>query len=68
MNYENILEFAEKGYDAKAIVELLESNNIGYEVLDADNLMDENEGNFNIIIDGMGEGYSVLFYNGKYQF
>jgi hypothetical protein len=68
MNYENILEFAEKGYDAKAIVELLESNNIGYEVLDADNLMDDNEGNFNIIIDGMGEGYSVLFYNGKYQF
>ena len=68
MNYENILEFAEKGYDAKAIVELLESNNIGYEVLDADNLMDENEGNFNIIIDGMEDGESVLFYNGKYQF
>ena len=68
MNYENILEFAEKGYDAKAIVELLESNNISYEVLDADNMLNENDGNFNIIIDGMEDGVSVLFYNGKYQF
>jgi hypothetical protein len=67
MNYENILEFAEKGYDAKAIVELLESNNIGYEVLEAD-VMDVNNDYFNIIIDGMEEGVSVLFYNGKYQF
>jgi hypothetical protein len=67
MNYENILEFAEKGYDAKAIVELLESNSIGYEVLDA-NVMDVNNDYFNIIIDGMEDGESVLFYNGKYQF
>lgn len=67
MNVNEILDFAVNGYSAKSIVELLESNRIDYEVLDADNMLDENDGMFNMIVEGLPEGESMYFYNGQYQ-
>ena len=68
LNVNEILDLAKNGiHSAKSIVELLEINKIGYEVLDADNMFDENDGMFNMIVDGLPEGESMYFYNGQYQ-
>ena len=68
LNVNEILDLAKNGiHSAKSIVELLEINKIGYEVLDADNMFDENDGIFNMIVDGLPEGESMYFYNGQYQ-
>lgn len=67
MNVNQILDFAKNGHSAKAIVDLLESNHIGYEVLDADNMLDENDGMFNMIAEGLPEGESMYFFKGQYQ-
>lgn len=67
LNVNEILDLAKNGHSAKAIVELLEINKIDYDVLDADNMLDENDGMFNMIVDGLPEGVSMYFYDGQYQ-
>lgn len=57
-----ILETAEKSTAIK-FVEFLRSNDISYEILDADNLMNYNEGVFNVGIHKISD--TILFINGK---
>jgi hypothetical protein len=65
-NKESILQDAAQ-MTAADFVNYLNVNGIEFDVLDQDNVFDENEGLFNIIIDGFPEGESVLFIDGKYM-
>jgi hypothetical protein len=64
MTTDKIMEQA-KVLDAAQFVEYLKTNGIEYEILDADNIMDFNEGCLNLVVDGFDEGDSLLFFDGK---
>jgi hypothetical protein len=64
MTTDKIMEQA-KVLDAAQLVEYLETNGIEYEILDADNIMDFNEGCLNLVVDGFDLGDSLLFFDGK---
>lgn len=49
---------------AVEFIEFLDKFKFRYEVLDADNILDYNEGMVNI---GIGAGNAVLFIDGEYQ-
>jgi hypothetical protein len=49
---------------AVEFIEFLDKFKFRYELLDADNILDYNEGMVNI---GIGEGDAVLFIDGEYQ-
>lgn len=65
MTNQEILNQANK-LNANEFVEFLEANKIDYSILDC-NLMDYNDGFFNVDVDGFYEGDSLLFCDGKFQ-
>jgi hypothetical protein len=66
MTPDQIIKAAEQN-NAVDFMKFLFENRIGYEVLDQDNLMDENDGYCNLSVAGMPEGESILFCDGEFQ-
>jgi hypothetical protein len=65
MTNQEILDQASQ-LDAVNFVRFLESNKIGYGILDC-NLMDYNDDYFNVEVDGFERGDSLLFLDGEFQ-
>ena len=51
---------------AKEFLEFLSDKRVGYEILDQDNIMDENDGYLNISVAGLLDGEALLFADGEY--
>ena len=51
---------------AKEFLEFLWDKRVGYEILDQDNIMDENDGYLNISVAGLLDGEALLFADGEY--
>jgi hypothetical protein len=66
MTRAQIIKAAEQN-TAIDFLEFLYENKVRCEILDQDNLMDENDGYFNLIVAGMGDGESILFCDGEFQ-
>ena len=56
-----------KSSDAKEFLTILDKKKVFYEVLDQDNICNPNEGYLNLVVEGMPEGESILFFDGQYQ-
>jgi len=66
MTKKQILDAA-KELKASDFIEMLDRKKIFFDVLDQDNIMDPNDGFFNIEVDGMPEGESLLFTDGEFN-
>lgn len=53
--------------NAVQFIEFLDTFKVRYDILDADNLLDYNEGFLNVEVDNLPEGESILFIDGEYQ-
>jgi hypothetical protein len=51
---------------AKEFLEFLWDKRVGYEILDQDNIMDENDGYLNVSVAGLLDGEALLFADGEY--
>jgi hypothetical protein len=51
---------------ARDFMGLMEHNEVFTEVLDQDNIMDANDGYFNVIVEGMNPGEALLFIDGEF--
>jgi hypothetical protein len=49
---------------AKSFLELMDHNGVFTEILVQDNICNANEGCLNVIVEGMPEGESLLFFDG----
>ncbi len=65
-NQTQIQEVANKS-NTSQFIQFLEDNKVNYSILDQDNIFDDNDGLVNIEVDGMDEGVSLLFADGRYQ-
>jgi hypothetical protein len=65
-NKESILQNAAQ-MTATDFVAYLHENDIEFDVLDQDNILNENEGVFNIVINEFPIGEAVLFIDGKFM-
>jgi hypothetical protein len=65
MTQDQIIRLAES-LNAKEFLSLLEDRDADYEVLDMDNIGNPNEGFLNLVVEGMPEGQSILFSDGKF--
>jgi|Laugresu1bdmlbsd_1035121.scaffolds.fasta_scaffold04651_2 hypothetical protein len=54
-------------YNAAEFIDFLENFKVNYDIIDADNLLDYNEGFLNIEVSNLPEGESLLFIDGEYQ-
>lgn len=54
-------------YNAVEFIDFLENFKVNYDILDADNLLDYNEGFLNVEVSLLPEGESLLFIDGEYQ-
>ncbi len=54
-------------YNASEFIDFLENFKVNFDILDADNLLDYNEGFVNIEVSLLPEGESLLFIDGEYQ-
>ena len=52
---------------AKEFLEFLWDKRVGYEILDQDNIMDENDGYLNVSVAGMPDGVALLFIDGEFD-
>ena len=66
MTKAEIIKAAEQN-TAIDFLKFLYESRIGYEILDQDNLMDENDGYLNLSVAGIGKGESILFCDGEFQ-
>ena len=65
MTKDQITEAACK-LNAEDFMNLMEHNGVNTEILDQDNIMDPNDGYFNVIVEGMDLGEALLFVDGEY--
>lgn len=63
ISFNQILEES-KSSTANSFQNFLNENNIDYSLLDSDNIMDPNEGNYNIHISDYNT--AILFFNGEF--
>jgi len=61
-----IVEAAEK-MNTSQFIQFLKENKVNYSISDQDNIFDDNDGLVNIEVDGMDDGVSILFADGRYQ-
>jgi len=52
--------------NAKDFMDLMDHNGVATEILDQDNIMDANDGYFNVCVDGLGSGEALLFVDGEF--
>lgn len=52
--------------NASDFMGLMEHNKVDTEVLDQDNIVDANDGYFNVIVEGMNPGEALLFIDGEF--
>ena len=52
--------------NAADFMNLMEHNGVNTEILDQDNIMDPNDGYFNVIVEGLDLGEALLFIDGEY--
>jgi hypothetical protein len=64
MTQNQIIKEARK-LNASAFLELLERKKVFTEILDQDNIFDANDGYLNVIVEGMPDGESILFFDGE---
>ncbi len=50
---------------AKSFLELMDHNGVFTEILDQDNIADPNDGNLNVVVEGLGDGEALWFINGE---
>jgi hypothetical protein len=50
---------------AKEFISILEVENVNFDILDQDDIMNANSGYCNIEVEGLLEGESILFVDGK---
>ena len=65
MTRAQIIKAAEQK-NAKEFLEFLWDKRVGYEILDQDNIMDENDGYLNVSTAGLLDGEALLFTDGEY--
>jgi len=65
MTREQIIKAACK-LNAADFMDLMTHNGVYTEILDQDNIMDANDGYFNVIVDGMDLGEALLFVDGEF--
>ena len=65
MTQDQIVSAAET-FGAKGFLNLLDEQRVDYEVLDMDNIGNPDEGFLNLIVEGMPEGQSILFSDGRF--
>ena len=65
MTKDQITEAACK-LNAEDFMNLMEHNGVNTEILDQDNIMDPNDGYFNVIVEGLDLGEALLFVDGEY--
>ena len=58
---------AAKELKASDFVYMLYRKKVFFDILDQDNIMDPNDGYFNIEVEGMPEGESLLFTDGEFN-
>lgn len=51
--------------NAADFLNLIEHNGQFYEVLDQDNIADPNDGNLNVVVEGLRDGEALWFINGE---
>ena len=50
---------------ASDFLNLIEHNEVGFVIMDQDNVGDPNDGTFHIIVNGFGFTESLVFFNGE---
>lgn len=66
MTKKQILDAA-KELKASDFIAMLDRKKVFFDVLDQDNIMDPNDGYFNIEVNGMPEGEALLFTDGEFN-
>lgn len=51
--------------NADEFISILHIENVSFDILDQDDLLDVNSGNCNIEVEGLIEGEALLFFNGR---
>jgi hypothetical protein len=51
---------------ASKFIKFLEDNNIDFDVPEADNILNYDQGTTNVEVEGLNPGESILFVDGKY--
>ena len=64
MTRDQIINIAEL-LTAEEFISILHNENVSFDILDQDDLLDANYGNCNIEVDGLIEGEALLFFNGR---
>jgi hypothetical protein len=58
---------AASSLNASDFMKLMDSKRVATEILDQDNIMDANDGYFNVCVDGLGSGEALLFVDGEFS-
>ena len=64
MTRDRIINIAEL-LTADVFISILHIENVSFDILDQDDLLDVNSGNCNIAVEGLQEGEALLFFNGR---
>lgn len=64
MTKNQIIKEAHK-LSAKSFLDLMDHNGVFTEILDQDNIADPNDGNLNVVVEGLGDGEALWFIDGK---
>lgn len=64
MTRDQIINMAEL-LAADEFISILHIENVSFDILDQDDLLDVNSGNCNIEVEGLIEGEALLFFNGR---
>ena len=50
---------------AKSFLKLMDHNGVFTEILDQDNVADPNDGNLNVVVEGLGDGQALWSIDGE---
>ena len=64
MTRDQIINIAEL-LTTEEFISILHIENVSFDILDQDDLLDVNSGNCNIEVEGLIEGEALLFFNGR---
>lgn len=64
MTRDQIINIAEL-LNTEEFISILHIENVSFDILDQDDLLDVNSGNVNIEVEGLQEGEALLFFNGR---
>ena len=64
---EKIIRESASTMNAMEFIDFLDTFKVRYDILDADNILDYNEGMLNVEVDNLPEGEALLFIDGEYK-